>query len=281
MAGELLDAGTLDLLMAPERWRLVSHGAGCDGEPNHDPAHVAWMERNTHSHPYREVLFVLAGRGTHGYLGNTYALRPGTVFVFDGGESHDSMWPQFAPDADHLWIGAAGDHFIARGLSVREGRLAPGGWQEVVAAAEAGLNGEEALACPTAGPAELRRVKLMGALQSLLATLAARGYAERPASALPEHERVIRALAGHIQETAGAGLSMDTLARLSGYSKYHFQRLFRQVTGLTVHGYVDVCRLERVRQLQARGQTQAQIAQELGFSCPAAFSRWYRPHRSP
>jgi AraC family transcriptional regulator len=281
VSSPLLSPAALNLLLAPECWRLISHAAGTGVAPVSDPRHLAWMAGNTHAHPYREVLFVLGGEGSHGYRGEVYSLGPGVVFVFGSGEPHDSMWPDFAPAADHLWIGILGDHFIARALSVREGRLAPGGWQEVLSASEAGLAGEAAFACPPLGPPALRQARLRGALELLLGALAARCYDTARAPRPPEHEGVMRALAGHIQETAGAGLTMDTLARLSGYSKFHFQRLFRQSLGLTVHAYVDVCRLERARQLQAAGQTQAQVAQALGFSCPAAFSRWYRPYRTP
>jgi AraC-like DNA-binding protein len=275
----LFSPSALKLLLAPNRWRLVNRAAGSDLNPVDAPQHLAWMADNTHAHPYREVLFVLGGAGSHGYGGHVYPLAPGAVFVFDPGEPHDSMWPDFAPSADHLWIGVLGDHFIARALAVRDGRFAAGGWQEVLTASEAGLSGETAFADPLAGPPALRRTRLRGALALLMTALAARSCGAAVAARPPEHDDVMRAVAGHIQETAGAGLTMDTLARLSGHSKFHFQRLFRQFTGLTVHSYVDVCRLERVRELQAAGIKQAEIAQALGFSCPAAFSRWYRPYR--
>lgn len=79
-----------------------------------------------------------------------------------------------------------------------------------------------------------------------------------------------------VEATAGKGISIDRLARITGYSPFHFARNFKQHKGMTVHQFVDACRRRRVRTLLDEGYTKKAIGEELGFSCPPAFSRWYR-----
>ncbi len=283
MENALFAPEALGLLLRPASWRLVSTLCPSEIAPVEDPAHAAWMAGNSHAHPYRELLLVLGGSGRHGYLGRVYPLSPGAVFVFEAHEEHDSLWPAWAPAAEHLWVGIVHDRFIARLVSVREGRECPGGWQEVVPAAETGLAGERSFGPPPgadwSGP--LRAMRVRAAVAAVVAALVARGAAP-PAECEPSpRAQVIEAVQRHIEETAGRGASLESLARLSGYSKYHFVRLFRRHTGLSVHECIDRCRLERTRAMLAAGRTQVEVAEALGFSCPSAFSRWYRPRRGP
>ena len=74
----------------------------------------------------------------------------------------------------------------------------------------------------------------------------------------------------------GRGVTLDMLARISGYSKFHFLRLFQRCTGQTVHTYIDHCRRQRVEAMLQQGCAKKEIAAALGFSCPAAFSRWLK-----
>ncbi|MBA2479933.1 MAG: helix-turn-helix transcriptional regulator, partial [Planctomycetes bacterium] len=90
------------------------------------------------------------------------------------------------------------------------------------------------------------------------------------------HEQAIEAIKRHIAQTAGNGVTLDQLARIAGFSKFHFLRVFKKHTGTTVHAYVNECRLQRVAELRAAGLTQKDIGARLGFSCPAAFSRWFK-----
>jgi AraC-like DNA-binding protein len=271
----------LPVVGRPEAWRLVSTLCPPEVAPVVDLAHAEWMAGSSHAHPYRELLLVLGGEGRHGYLGRVFPLSPGTMFFFEAHEEHDTFWPPWAPPADHLWVGLIQDHFIARRVSVRDGRERPGGWQEVITADEAGLIGERAFGAPPGAswPPEVRAMRVRAAAAALVASLVARGYARPSGPGASPQERVIDAVRRHIAETAGHGASLDSLARLSGYSKYHFLRLFQCHTGVSVHAYIDRCRLERTRQMLADGHTQAEVADVLGFSCPSAFSRWYRPRR--
>ena len=69
---------------------------------------------------------------------------------------------------------------------------------------------------------------------------------------------------------------VKALARMAGYSTYHFLRLFKKHTGHTVHAYIDQCRQKRMEQLERKGTPRAQIAHALGFTALSSFSRWRR-----
>jgi transcriptional regulator GlxA family with amidase domain len=127
---------------------------------------------------------------------------------------------------------------------------------------------------------ELIRLRLLAALADIVAAVVDEGYG---ADAVDRHHRFQRermeAICRHVQETGGVDASLDHLAQIAGYSKFHFLRLFKQHTGQSVHAYVNQSRLRKVEELRAGGLPLKAIAVKLGFSCPAAFSRWYRPFR--
>ena len=69
----------------------------------------------------------------------------------------------------------------------------------------------------------------------------------------------------------------DALARNAHYSRFHFQRMFRQVTGETPSSCQRRLRLERAAyQLLQRDRSVTEIAFEAGFASLEGFSRAFR-----
>lgn len=90
--------------------------------------------------------------------------------------------------------------------------------------------------------------------------------------------RVLRALR-LVREDPGGITSMDALARESGLSRAHFFRLFETTTGVSPRVYLNMIRLERAVQEVACGERSfAAISDDLGFSVPAHFSRFFHDH---
>jgi Transcriptional regulator containing an amidase domain and an AraC-type DNA-binding HTH domain len=72
-------------------------------------------------------------------------------------------------------------------------------------------------------------------------------------------------------------LSLQVLAKESGYSRVHFVRMFRAATGYTPHNYLLKLRLDRVRELLASPTLSlTEIALECGFSSHSHLSRVFR-----
>ncbi len=83
----------------------------------------------------------------------------------------------------------------------------------------------------------------------------------------------------HIHEDAGRPPTLDELAEISSMSPRHFARRFETLLGCTPHAYITARRFARAREmlLQERFKTH-QVAEALGFSSPATFSRWFSQH---
>jgi AraC-like DNA-binding protein len=235
-------------------------------------------------HAHVEVLVALTGEGWYGLQDRLYPMRPGTVMLFDSHEPHQSGYPDFAGDQDHLWFSVVPAHLTARLLEVRKGR----GIARIVATVvceqeDVGVSLQRwafAHADKADVPASVRRARLLSTVGGMVAAVQETGL--RPMSAEGRRafqHRILATVRRHVQETAGKGATLEHLARIAGYSKFHFHRLFREDCGETVQQYVDRCRQRRVAEALERGVPKKQISAELGFSCSAAFSRWLRSHR--
>jgi AraC family transcriptional regulator len=93
-------------------------------------------------------------------------------------------------------------------------------------------------------------------------------------SPLPRHilRRVIERMRNLDTE-----LSLQVLAKESGYSRVHFVRMFRAATGYPPHNYLLKLRVDRVRELLANPKLSlTDIALECGFSSHSHLSRVFR-----
>jgi AraC-like DNA-binding protein/DNA gyrase inhibitor GyrI len=82
----------------------------------------------------------------------------------------------------------------------------------------------------------------------------------------------------HVRRDPRGDHSLETLARVARFSPYHFQRIFRAVTGETPGRFVRRARLERAAHLMkaAPNRTLGSIALDAGFSSQSGFSRAFR-----
>lgn len=90
--------------------------------------------------------------------------------------------------------------------------------------------------------------------------------------------RIARAL-GLMRADPARIPSMDWLARESGVSRAHFFRLFEAETGISPRVYLNTQRVERAVQAVANDtRSFTDISDDLGFSVPAHFSRFFHDH---
>lgn len=93
-------------------------------------------------------------------------------------------------------------------------------------------------------------------------------------SPLPRHilRRVIERM-----RNLDTDLSLQVLAKESGYSRVHFTRMFRAATGYAPHNYLLKLRVDRVRELLVSSTLSlTEIALECGFSSHSHLSRVFR-----
>jgi AraC-like DNA-binding protein len=81
----------------------------------------------------------------------------------------------------------------------------------------------------------------------------------------------------YIEERHGVGISLEHMARMMHFSKFHFHRIFRSATGVTLHQYADRIRYRKALEMEKSGCLQKEIAAVLGFSSPSTY--WFWRHR--
>jgi len=83
---------------------------------------------------------------------------------------------------------------------------------------------------------------------------------------------------GYIDEHLGEELSVERLAKVANFSKFHFHRQFSSYAGVSVSRYIHMLRLKRASMrlvFEPRAKI-IHIALEAGFETPEAFSRAFK-----
>lgn len=93
-----------------------------------------------------------------------------------------------------------------------------------------------------------------------------------------EHQSRINEALYRIHANLSEPLTVAELARSACYSPYHFQRIFKQITGESVHDYIRRCRLEWAANLLIYNpkMTIVEIGAECGFHSNAAFNHAFK-----
>ncbi len=82
----------------------------------------------------------------------------------------------------------------------------------------------------------------------------------------------VRSCIGYMKAHYNEPITLETLGKVSGYSKIHIMRLFRKETGQTPHEYFSDMRINIARELLGTSnQTVEQIAEQCGFRSVAHF----------
>lgn len=74
-----------------------------------------------------------------------------------------------------------------------------------------------------------------------------------------------------VMERPGQPASLDALAALGGFSRFHFHRLFTTTIGVTPAIYATACRAEHLRQALSRADTVTEAIYQCGFNSTGTF----------
>lgn len=106
-------------------------------------------------------------------------------------------------------------------------------------------------------------------------------YQVQPKKQRPMDKRLasVRSAILYMEENYRRPISMEELGRAAGYSKYHFCRCFKEITGMTVVEYGNRLRCERTKKLLLTGSyTIEEAAFDSGFLNMAHFYRTYKKY---
>jgi AraC family transcriptional regulator len=86
-------------------------------------------------------------------------------------------------------------------------------------------------------------------------------------------ERAIRHMKAHLSEP----LNLDALAQIAGVSKFHFVRVFDEVTGTTPHHFLSCLRIQRAKELLLKDKRAiTEVCLEVGYNSLGTFSSTFR-----
>lgn len=71
-------------------------------------------------------------------------------------------------------------------------------------------------------------------------------------------------------------LDLDTLAKLSGFSKYHFHRIFLSIVGENLNAFIRKVRLSKSTGKLANGLNVTEVAMQSGYETPASFAKAFK-----
>ncbi len=93
-----------------------------------------------------------------------------------------------------------------------------------------------------------------------------------------EYVRRIHKVQDYIESNIDSSLSIEELADVAGFSKYHFHRIFKGIVDEPLSRYVNRLKLERATNLLTYrlDMTITDIAYHFGFTDPAVFSRTFK-----
>ena len=244
---------------------------------------TAGQERDFHFHDFDKIVLLLAGRVDYCVEDETYALQPWDVLLVKHHTIHKAIIDRAVPyDRVIIYLDRRFFERSAPGMGLLDcfdsadrsrHYLLRADEEQKKALAEA-LNSYEALIGDEQLGAQLLRdgciTRLLVHVNRLSAESSSARSVEQPSDA-----KIARVLS-YINENLSRELTVEALSEQVFLSRYHFMRLFKAQTGLTVHAYVRQRRLIHAARLIREGAPATRAAVESGFADYSAFHRAFR-----
>ena len=115
------------------------------------------------------------------------------------------------------------------------------------------------------------------ALLSVLAQLVS-----RHADVLPtlhwsrREEKAVLQVKRYIEAHFAEDIPLTTLSQLTGLSRYHLVRVFKNTVGIPPHAYLRQVRISQAKARLRRGESVAQVAVATGFADQSHLTRWFK-----
>ena len=244
---------------------------------------TAGQERDFHFHDFDKLVLLLSGRVDYTVETVTYPLRPWDVLlvkhhtihraVIDRSEPYDRVivyldrrfFERSAPGVGLMdcfdWADQSGQYLLTPD-------------EEQKKAMAAALSDYEALIGDGQLGAQMLRDGCIARLLVHVNRLSVSASLPRGADTASD-PKIAQALS-YINENLAGDLSVEALCEQVFLSRYHFMRLFKAQTGMTVHAYVRQRRLILAARLIREGTPAVRAAAESGFSDYSAFHRAFR-----
>jgi len=92
-----------------------------------------------------------------------------------------------------------------------------------------------------------------------------------------EYLQIVYKVILYIEQNYSKNLTLDELSKVASFSKYHFHRVFKSITGETLGEFIRRVRLQNsTRKLTTSNQDITHIALDLGYETNASFSKAFK-----
>jgi AraC-like DNA-binding protein len=276
-----MDSDVRNMLICPHRLHILS-AVATDNEET--PKKVKLSNRRItakelSAHEHSEIFTVLEGEYDYAFNGAYYHCEPGAVVLINSGVEHESYYEPDTKGLKSIWM-MVDDEKIIFSVSECNGREFTPLGKGMLRNETPELKLKKVWDEFDAEPSEFKRNRLKLALSCVFARIIEHGNEKAPD--LEEHqERIVGKIKNYISKNLQRGIDISQLEKLSGYSRYHLQRVFKQLSGHTVLGYKNHCRLKRMESMLKEKAPRKNIAKELGFADTHTLYAWHKKILNP
>lgn len=220
--------------------------------------------------PFSIWQYTISGKGMVSHRGRDHAVLPGMAMMLEVPQDHQYYLPKDSDHWEFIWVNLKGAEAmrIWRELTKRTGPVAilPDGSNAAITAGRIlHVEQKENMKDPYNNSA-IGYLFLMQLVQELMPTLE---EGRTP--------KFIQEVAKYCLENIGESITVDDMARVAGYSKYHFNRVFKEFQGITPMAYLRQLRMNHAfGLLQTTRLNIKEIADQCGFEDASYFCKVFR-----
>lgn len=236
-----------------------------------------------HWHSNPEIIMPLAGNYTVKLHDITYTLQEGDIIYISSGTIHQLLAPPtgerliFQPDyslISNLPEFASFSTILSPAVLIRhsDDPKLSAHLQDLMHQMETEYFGNSILSGASLYSMLIEMLVIIGRRYSSLSS----GFEVSHDKQLEYAEKFVN-ICEYINEHFAEDLTLDGVASLSGFSKFHFTRLFKQFTGKTFYRYVNLKRIENAEKLLTGPSiTITEVAFRSGYASLPAFVRMFK-----
>ncbi len=234
-------------------------------------------------HLHREMLYVVKGESDAVLDGKVYHLTPGTLLLIDRWESHSYLYRKSDHDLLHLWFYLSTDHELKFSLMHigAQGECRGTGYTNKFPR-EYGVilsNRWDRLKGLESHDGKSVDYLFRSAVNLLLEEFTVQNFSLIPQPQTRSSVDLAETISNYITQANGRNCSLEQLEKVTGFNRFYLAHVFRQSSGKSIGTMINERRVQFAAEAYHRGMPQKNIAVELGFSSPAAFSKWQRAHK--
>lgn len=222
-----------------------------------------------HFHNHYVIGYVEAGERRLSCKNREYRIGAGDILLFNPGDSHACV--QAGGTLDYRGLNISKRSMLHFAEEVVGGRQLP-------VFAKSVLRDDEA-ACHLRALHEMvmRGASDFGREEQLLFLISAliRNCGQPLADCVPECQREIDLACAFIRQHFDERISLDQICRHAGLSKSTLLRAFTKSKGITPYRYLETIRINRAKELLARGAQPIEAALRTGFSDQSHFTNYF------